>query len=69
MLIVEKVEGNVVVVEDADKQFNIDISLVDGKIKDGDILIKALNGRYHKDDEATEKRRSEIIALQNSLWN
>lgn len=69
MLTIEKIEGKIVTVEDDDGSFNADISLFDGKIHEGDVLTKLPNGRFAKDEKTTEKRRKEILKLQNSLWN
>lgn len=67
MMIVDRIEGKTVVIEDGDKQFNAEISLFDGDIREGDVIIER-NGRYFSDSNATEKRREEIIKLQDSLW-
>jgi hypothetical protein len=69
MLTIEKIEGKIVVIEDGDSSFEADISLFDGKVREGDIVARLSNGRYKKDNAATEKRRKEIINLQNSLWD
>ena len=67
MMIVDRIEGKNVVIEDGDKHFNAEISLFDGDIREGDVIIER-NGRYFSDSNATEKRREEIIKLQDSLW-
>lgn len=68
MMIVDRIEGNIVVIEDNDSFFRADISLFDGKIREGDI-IREKEGRYFADKNETEKRRKEIIRLQDSLWD
>lgn len=69
MLTIEKIEGKIVTVEDDNGSFNADISIFDGKIREGDVLVKLPGGRFAKDEKATENRRKEILKLQNSLWN
>lgn len=67
MMIIDRIEGQTVVIEDGDKLFNADISLFDGDIREGDVIVEK-GGRYFADSDATQKRREEIIKLQNSLW-
>ncbi|MGN0604651.1 MAG: DUF3006 domain-containing protein [Oscillospiraceae bacterium] len=67
MMIVDRIEGKTVVIEDGERHFNADISLFDGDIREGDVIIEK-DGRYFSDSNATEKRREDIIKLQDSLW-
>lgn len=67
-MIVDRIEENIVVIEDNDSYFRADISLFDGNIREGDV-IREKNGRYYADKNETEKRRKEIIRLQDSLWD
>lgn len=69
MLTIEKIEGKIVTVEDDDGSFNADISLFDGKIREGDVLTRLPDGHFIKNEKATEQRRKDILKLQNSLWN
>lgn len=69
MLTIEKIEGTIVTVEDDNGSFDADISLFDGKIREGDILTRLPDGHFIKYEKATEKRRKDILKLQNSLWN
>lgn len=68
MLTVDKIEGKIVRVEDEMQFTEINLSLFDGEVREGDVVFKDENGRFHTDKAATEKRRKEILALQNSLW-
>lgn len=68
MMIVDRIEGNIVVIEDNDSFFRADISLFDGKIREGDVVCEK-DGRYYAEKNETEKRRKEIIRLQDSLWD
>ena len=46
MLTIEKIEGKIVTVEDDDGGFNADVSLFDGKIREGDILTRLPDGHF-----------------------
>lgn len=67
MMIIDRIEGKMVVIEDGDRYFNADISLFDGALHEGDVIAEK-DGRYFADKNATKKRREDIIKLQNSLW-
>lgn len=67
MMIVDRIEGQTVVIEDGDRHFDADISLFDGAVREGDVIAER-DGRYFADKAATKKRREDIIRLQNSLW-
>lgn len=67
MMIIDRIEGNTVVIEEGDRHFDADISLFDGDIREGDVIIEK-DGRYFSDSNATQKRREDIIKLQDSLW-
>lgn len=66
MLILERIKGSVAVISDDDGDFSVSTEMVTGCCE-GDVVI--LSGdRYITDRAATEKRRRDIISLQNSLW-
>lgn len=67
MMIVDRIEGQTVVIEDGGRHFNADISLFDGAVQEGDVITEQ-GGRYAADKDATKRRREDIIKLQNSLW-
>ncbi len=68
MTVIERIEGEIAVTEDGDKRSDIHISLFDGDIREGDVVVKTPDGRFRADKAATEKRRRKILDLQNSLW-
>lgn len=68
MLTVEKIEDSVVTIDDGEARFNVDISLFDGTVRETDVVNRLENGRYKTDRAMTEKRKKEILNLQNSLW-
>ena len=68
MLSVDRIENNYVVcVNDNGELFDIELSLIYGEIKEGDILTFD-NGKYIIDKGKTESEREEIRALQDDLF-
>lgn len=68
MLTVDKIEGKIVRVEEEMKFSELELAFFDSDVKEGDVVVPDGNGRYHTDHEATDRRRKEILDLQNSLW-
>lgn len=66
MIILERIFPDRVVINEDGKDRDIPLDIVNG-LREGDVIV-LVNGVYVKDINATEKRRSEIAALQNSLW-
>ena len=68
--IVDRIEDNIVVLENQDTKeiINIDMSLLPKKIKEGNILIYK-NNSYYIDKEAEIKRRKEILEKFKKLRN
>ena len=68
MLIVERLEENIVIIENGGKHFEVSREKLPKNVREGDVLKKA-DGIYVVDKEKTEIRRKEILKLQNSLWS
>ncbi len=66
MIILDRLTPKEAVIYEGDKRITVSRSLVSG-CKEGDVLILKDNF-YITDKTATEKRRQDIIDLQNSLW-
>lgn len=66
-IIIDRIENGFAVCENDSGKMNIPLSDIEGKPKAGDVLAKKGNG-YIIDEKAAEKRRSDIIGLQNKLW-
>lgn len=68
--IVDRIEDNIVVLENQDTKeiINIDISILPKKIKEGNILIYK-NNSYYIDKEAEIKRKKEILEKFKKLRN
>lgn len=69
MLIIEKIEGRIVTVEDGDIHFDITANMINGEFKESDILLQTSDGFYQVNSNATDKRRSDIAALQDELFD
>lgn len=67
MLIVDRISEGTAVIEDGESRFEVPAESLANDVKEGDAVFLE-NGVYRKDAEATEKRKQEIIKLQNSLW-
>lgn len=67
MLIIDRIDGNTAVIEDGDTRFEVSRLELAPDVKEGDAVLLE-NGVYRKDTDATEKRRQEILKLQDSLW-
>ncbi|MDE6762100.1 MAG: DUF3006 domain-containing protein [Oscillospiraceae bacterium] len=68
MLIVDRIEDGFAVIETDDGHIEVSRSSLADDVKEGDAVLFE-NGMYRKDIETTEKRRQEILKLQNSLWD
>ena len=68
MLIVDRIEDGFAVIETDDGHIEVSRSSLADDVNEGDAVLFE-NGTYRKDIETTEKRRQEILKLQNSLWD
>lgn len=67
MIILERFEDDTAVLEVDGEIKKISRSKISDSVSEGDVLIEK-KGIYIADKENTEKRRKEILKLQNSLW-
>lgn len=67
MLIIDRIEDGIAVIEDENSRIEVPVSMLDDSVKEGDAVISE-NGVYVPDKSATEKRRREIQKLQDDLW-
>lgn len=66
--IVDRIEGDIIVIEDFNEQIlHIDKNQVDKLPKEGDVLTKE-NGIYTIDNEATAERKNKIRDLMKGMW-
>ena len=68
MLIIDRFEGEFAVVENSDNEEMtlIEKAIIDLNAGEGDVITFS-DGMYHVDDEATKKRRAEVLALLKKL--
>lgn len=67
MIILDRYEGEYAVIEVDKHMINIDKSLLEENIKEGDVLILK-EGRYYKDQKATNARKRDMTARFSKLW-
>lgn len=67
MIILERFEDDTAVLEVDGEIKKISRSKISDSVSEGDVLIQK-DGIFMADKENTEKRKKEIIRLQNSLW-
>lgn len=67
MLILERIEGSIAVIERDGECFEVSAESISANAVEGDVLTLQ-NGVYIPDSSATKKRREEITKKQNSLW-
>lgn len=69
MLVIDRFEGNIAVCEEDGGTFrNISRDQLPPESREGDCL-EVQDGAYHVNREETQRRREEILRLQNSLWD
>lgn len=66
MMILERICGKTAYISDDEREYTVPCELLQG-CGIGDVLIFDC-GAYKTDTAATEKRRKDIIALQDFLW-
>lgn len=67
MLIIDRIEDGIAVIENENTRFEVSAEMLAENVKEGDVVVSE-NGLYIKDENATAIRRDEIIKLQNDLW-
>ena len=68
MLIIDRIEDGIAAIEDDNSRFEVPASMLDRDVREGDTVILE-NGVYVPDKSATEKRRREILKMQDDLWD
>lgn len=58
-MVVDRFEGEYVVIETEDGMMNVHISQVDGNVREGDCVVLR-DGRYTADTEETARRRADM---------
>jgi len=68
MLIIERIEGNIAIIENDEEHFQIPISELPGEAKENDILIKTENG-YVVDNTRKAEIQKSLKELETRLRN
>lgn len=70
--IVDRFEENIVVIETDEKMYNVDISVTDGTLKEGDvvelIMQEGIVIQVKKKEEETQSRKEYINDLTKDMW-
>jgi len=67
LLIIDRFEGEYVLLEDEENHYEIKRSELPSDCKEGDVIITQC-GKYVVDVEQTNLRRNAILRLQRNLW-
>lgn len=67
MLIVDRIEDGIAVIEQDSGRIEVPAGMLAEDVREGDIVTFE-NGLYSADKAAAEKRRQEIVRLQDDLW-
>lgn len=65
--IVDRIEGNIVIVENNNSIIQINRIYINGEVKEGDILVKS-NGIYEVDYNKTNLRKEKINSMMKEIW-
>ncbi|MBA9026169.1 DUF3006 domain-containing protein [Peribacillus huizhouensis] len=65
--IIDRFEGDLVVVEVDGKTINVPKKLVDSKVKVSDV-VELVNEKWMANEAETEKRRKKIKSIMESVW-
>lgn len=66
MLIIERITGEIAIIESDDGNFEINKNALPQNAREGDVIIKT-NNSYIIDNEGTAKRRERIKQLYNKI--
>lgn len=67
MLIVDRISEGIAVIEDGEIYFEVPAEKLSEDVSEGD-AVELIDGIYVKNKDETDRRRNEIIKLQNELW-
>ena len=67
MLIIDRISEGIAVIEDGENCFEVPRKMLAENISEGDV-VELIDGIYVKNKDETDRRRNEIIKLQNELW-
>ena len=68
MLTVDRISEGIAVIEDGERRFEVPAEKLSRDVKEGDV-VELSDGIYVKNKNETDRRRNEILKLQNELWD
>lgn len=68
MLTVDRISEGIAVIEDGERRFEVPTEKLSRDVKEGDV-VELIDGIYVKNKNETDRRRNEILKLQNELWD
>lgn len=69
MFVIDRIEeGIAVILDDKNKTFKIRSNEIEGNVRDGAVVVND-NNRWTVDDEETNKRKEDMRARLNRLFN
>lgn len=68
MLTVDRISEGIAVIEDGERRFEVPKEKLSRDVKEGDV-VELIDGIYVKNKNETDRRRNEILKLQNELWD
>ena len=63
----EKIEGNVVTIEDGDNHFNLNKTEISFSINEGDV-IQLINGEYYPDEATTKNGNAGLLLCRTACF-
>lgn len=67
MLIIDRISEDIAVIEDGESRFEVPRKMLGADVSEGD-AVELIDGIYVKNKNETDRRKNEILKLQNELW-
>lgn len=67
MLIIDRISEDIAVIEDSESRFEVPRKMLGSDVSEGD-AVELIDGIYVKNKNETDRRKNEILKLQNELW-
>lgn len=65
---VDRIEANIAVLDSEGMKIEVEASLLDNSVREGDIVVENGEGIFIKDEEETDSLKKELNMLQESLF-
>lgn len=67
--VVDRVENNIAVLECPDGKFlNVEVDSLPFKVREGNVLLKKLDGTFTLSNDEEKKRKSQAYSLQEKIF-